>query len=90
MNQSAYPYKVLFAGPFAKCKIMLVGKWDGPVEICANYAQFFEETRRAPKNLVCCPGNRNILHSNVLQTIERHAQDRPAPIPNARFAYLII
>ena len=70
------------------CKIMLVGNWDGSVAVCVNYAQFFDETRRAPKNLVSCQGNREILQSNVLQTIVRYAQDRLAPIPNARFAYL--
>ena len=70
------------------CKIMLVGNWDGSVAVCVNYAQFFDETRRAPKNLVSCQGNREILHRNVLQTIVRYAQDRLAPIPNARFAYL--
>ena len=70
------------------CKIMLVGSWDGSVTVCVNYAQFFDETRRAPNNLVCCPGKRKILHSNVPQTIVRYTQDRLAPILNARFAYL--
>ena len=31
------------------CKIMLVGNWDGSVAVCVNYAQFFDETRRAQR-----------------------------------------